>query len=236
MPLTPLKKQNSFFTRLKGYFISGILVSTPILLTIYLVHWLINTVDNAVRPLVPEHITVAYGYFPGYGLLATIIVVTLFGAFVRGFLGRYLVRIGESMVERMPIIRSIYTTIKQIAQALLDKESSSFREVGLVEYPRQGIWTICFITGKTLGEVQEKTKHEILNVFIPTTPNPTSGFLLFVPKKDVKILDMTVDEGIKMAVSAGVITPKVKEGGSIQIPKQPATKKSAGTKGVKKKK
>lgn len=203
-----LQKQNSFVTRLKNYFISGILVSTPILLTIYLVLWLVNAVDNIVRPLVPESITLEYGYFPGYGLISTVIAVTLFGAFVRGFLGRYLVRMGEAIVDRMPIVRSIYTTIKQVAQALLDKESSSFRQVGLIEYPREGIWTICFITGTTLGEVQDKTNHEIVNVFIPTTPNPTSGFLLFVPKKDIKILDMTVDQGIKMAVSAGVITPK----------------------------
>ena len=227
MPLTPLKQNNSFLSKLKTYFISGILVSTPILLTIYLVLWLVNTVDNFVRPWIPEQIASTYGYFPGYGLVVTVIVVTFFGAFVRGFLGRYLVRIGEAIVERMPIIRSIYTTIKQIAQALLDKESSSFREVGLIEYPRSGIWTICFITGTTIGEVQDKTKHEMVNVFIPTTPNPTSGFLLFVPKQDIKILHMTVDEGIKMAVSAGVITPKYK-GPTISVPTKPAAAKSKG--------
>ena len=222
MPPFLKKKENSFLARIKNYFISGLVVCTPILLTVYLVLWLVNSVDNMVRPLVPESITHKYGYFPGYGLVATIVAFTVFGAFVRGFLGRYLMRMGEKIVDHMPVIRGIYTTTKQISQALLDKESSSFREVGLIEYPRPGIWTICFVTGTTKGEIQVKTGPELVNVFIPTTPNPTSGFLLFVPRKDIRTLDMTVDEGIKMVVSAGVITPLQKK--AIQVPDKPAKK------------
>ena len=197
-----------FLSKIKGYFLGGLLVSTPILLTVYLVVWVVRIVDDMVRPLFPETFTSEYGYFPGYGLLATLIGATLIGAFVKGVLGRYFMSLGEKAVSHMPIIRGIYGTIKQVSQAVLDKDSSSFREVGLIEYPRTGIWTICFITGTTTGEIQKKLSEEVLNVFIPTTPNPTSGFLLFVSRKEVKILDMSVESGIKMVVSAGVITPK----------------------------
>ncbi|MDC0349331.1 DUF502 domain-containing protein [Alphaproteobacteria bacterium] len=195
-------------SKLKGYFLSGILVSTPILLTIYLVVWVVRVIDDMVRPLVPDSLALEYGYFPGYGLIATLVGATVIGAFVKGFFGRYFISLGEKIVSHMPVIRGIYATIKQISQAVLDKKSSSFREVGLIEYPRTGVWTVCFITGRSTGEVQEKTSKEVLNVFVPTTPNPTSGFLLFVPKKDIKILNMSVESGIKVVVSAGVIAPK----------------------------
>lgn len=218
MPLFQNHENASITTRLKNFFISGILVSTPILLTIYLVWWLVKAMDNIVRPLVPDEIATQYGYFPGYGLVVTLLAVTLFGAFVRGFLGRYIVRVGESIVDRMPVIRGLYTTIKQISQALFDKESSSFREVGLIEYPRKGIWAVCFITGTAVGEIQTQTKEEVVNVFIPTTPNPTSGFLLFVPRKDIHILKMSVDDGIKLVISAGVIAPAKKKGKTLKSP------------------
>ena len=203
----------SFFSKLKSYFLSGLLISTPLLLTIYLVVWVVGIIDDLVRPLIPDSLTLTYGYFPGYGLIATLIGATLLGALMRGILGHYFMKASERVLSHMPFVRGIYGTIKQVSQAVFDTESSSFREVGLVQYPRLGVWTICFITGATKGEIQEKSSEEVLNVFIPTTPNPTSGFLLFVPKKEVKILQMSVEDGIKMVVSAGVITPpyKVKE-------------------------
>jgi uncharacterized membrane protein len=201
----------SFLSRLKRYFFSGLLVSTPLLLTIYLVVWAVRIIDDMVRPLIPDSLAVTYGYFPGYGLIVTLVGATLLGALMKGFLGRYFMKVSEGVLSRMPFVRGIYATIKQVSQAVLDKESSSFREVGLIEYPRAGIWTLCFITGTTKGEIQEKSSQEVLNVFIPTTPNPTSGLLLFIPKKEVKILDMSVEAGIKMVVSAGVITPSYKK-------------------------
>ena len=228
---TPTAKNHNtgpgFLSKLKGYFLSGILVSTPILLTIYLVVWIVRVIDDMVRPLVPDSLALEYGYFPGYGLIATLVGATVIGAFVKGFFGRYFISLGEKIVSHMPVIRSIYATIKQISQAVLDKKSSSFREVGLIEYPRAGIWTVCFITGSATGEIQEKTSKEVLNVFVPTTPNPTSGFLLFVPKKDIKILDMSVESGIKMVVSAGVISPKTpqSEGNSKEKKELKAEKK-----------
>lgn len=206
------KPTPGFFSKLKGYFLSGLLVSTPLLLTIYLVVWVVKVVDDLVRPLIPEAFALTYGYFPGYGLIVTLVGATVLGALMKGFLGRYFLKVSEGVLSHMPFVRSIYSTIKQVSQAVFDKESSSFREVGLIEYPRTGIWTVCFVTGPTKGEIQDKSKHDILNVFIPTTPNPTSGFLLFVPQKEVLILDMSVEEGLKMVMSAGVITPPYPQG------------------------
>ena len=199
--------QPSLLSKLKSYFLSGLLVSTPILLTIYLVAWVVRIIDDMVRPIMPDSLSHLYGYFPGYAMIVTLVGATLVGALMKGFLGRYFMNLSEKIVSHMPIVRNIYATLKQVSQAVLDKESSSFRDVGLIEYPRRGIWTLCFVTGVTKGEIQEKSSDEVVNVFIPTTPNPTSGILLFVPKKEVKILEMSVETGIKMVMSMGVITP-----------------------------
>lgn len=211
-----------FFSKLKSYFLSGLLVSTPLLLTVYLVLWVVRFIDDMVRPLMPDSFGHLYGYFPGYGLIVTLVGATALGALMKGFLGHYFMKASEGVLSQVPFVRSIYATIKQVSQAVLDKESSSFKEVGLIQYPRTGIWTICFITGTTKGEIQEKSSSEVVNVFIPTTPNPTSGILVFVPKKEIKILDMSVEAAIKMVVSLGVITPsyKKKEGDAKLSPSQ----------------
>lgn len=200
-----------FLSKLKGYFLSGILVSAPLILTAYLVLWVVRIIDDLVRPLMPESFAHMYGYFPGYGLIVTLAGATLLGALMKGFLGRYFMQVSEGVLSQVPFVRSIYATIKQVSQAVLDKESSSFKEVGLIEYPHTGIWTMCFITGTTKGEIQEKLSEEVVNVFIPTTPNPTSGILVFIPREKIKILDISVEAAIKMIVSLGVITPPYKK-------------------------
>jgi uncharacterized membrane protein len=125
-----------------------------------------------------------------------------------GLAGRTLVHIGERILSRMPIVRSVYGTLKQIFETVLAQSSRSFREVVLIEYPRRGIGAIAFVTGPTRGEVQARSGEELVNVFLPTTPNPTSGFLLFVPKSDLVHLDMTIEEGIKLVISGGIVAPK----------------------------
>ena len=140
-------------------------------------------------------------------LFILFIVLTLIGALTAGLLGRWVVHTGERVLNRMPVIRSVYSAIKQIFETVLAQQSNAFREAVLIEYPRRGIWAIGFITGTTKGEVQNLTEEETVNIFLPTTPNPTSGFLLFVPKKDIIRLTMTVEEGIKMIISAGMLTP-----------------------------
>jgi uncharacterized membrane protein len=131
----------------------------------------------------------------------------LIGALTAGLLGRWLVHTGERILNRMPVIRSFYSATKQIFQTVLAQKSNAFREAVLVEYPRRGVWAIAFITGTTQGEVQNLTEQKTVNIFLPTTPNPTSGFLLFVPKEDVVPLNMSVEEAIKMVISGGIVTP-----------------------------
>ena len=144
---------------------------------------------------------------PGLGLLIVCIFMTFIGALTAGILGRFWVRTSEKVLSRMPVIRSVYGALKQIFETVLSKQSDAFREVVLFEYPRRGSWALGFITGKTEGEIQSSTEDEIVNVFLPTTPNPTSGYLLFVPRRELVVLSMTVEEGIKMVISGGIVTP-----------------------------
>ena len=136
--------------------------------------------------------------------------MTFVGFLTAGLIGRYIIKLGERIIQRLPIIRSVYGALKQIFESVLASSSESFREVVLVEYPRRGIWAIAFITGITKEEVQNITDNEMVNIFLPTTPNPTSGFLLFVPRDELIQLNMTVEEGIKMVISGGIVTPKDK--------------------------
>ena len=148
---------------------------------------------------------------PGFGVVVFLLFTTVVGYFTRNLFGRQIVKIGESWVDRMPIIRSIYNALKQIAETILNQSNTSFKDACLIEYPRKGIWAIAFVSTDTKGEIREKsTASEMLSVFLPTTPNPTSGFLLFVPRKDVVILDMTVEEAAKLVISAGLVTPPSK--------------------------
>lgn len=196
--------------RLRNYFLAGVLVTAPIGITLYLAWTLIAWVDNRVIPLLPQRFHPdAFLPFPipGLGLVITVIAMILIGALTANILGRALVRLSERIVRRVPLIRSIHATIKQVFETVLSKQSKAFRKVVLVEYPRKGIWAIGFLTGETMGEVQNRTEDRLVNIFLPTTPNPTSGFLLFLPERDVIELRMTVEEGIKMVMSGGMVTP-----------------------------
>ena len=148
---------------------------------------------------------------PGIGLIISIIFITFIGALTPGFLGRTLLKFGERVLDKMPVVRSVYGAIKQVMETVMSTNSDSFREVVLVEYPRKGIWVIGFVTGETKGEVQLLKKEKLINVFIPTTPNPTSGFLLFLPKKDLIYMQMKVEDAVKMVISGGIVTPKIKK-------------------------
>lgn len=200
----------SLMARLRGYLIAGILVTAPIGITIYLTWVFLTFVDARVGRVLPEHwYNGAYGgtAVPGFGLIISIIFFIVVGWFAKNFLGRMLIRFSEYILHRMPIIRTVYSAIKQIFETIMATQSQAFREVVMLEYPRKGVWSIGFVTGASKGEVQRATKQETINVFVPTTPNPTSGYLLFVPKKELIYLDMTVEEGVKLVVSAGIITP-----------------------------
>jgi uncharacterized membrane protein len=197
--------------RLRNYFFAGILVTAPISITIYLSWLFINFVDRTVTPIIPEKYNpetyLPFG-IPGLGLIIAAVALTLVGALTAGYFGRLFVRMSERVLARMPVVRSIYGALKQIFETVLARQSDAFRQVVLIEYPRRGIWAIGFLTGVTEGEVQRLTEEQMLNIFLPTTPNPTSGFLLFLPREEVVFLDMSVEEGIKMVVSAGIVTPQ----------------------------
>jgi len=195
---------------MRAYFFAGILITAPISISLYLAWLLINFVDDTVTPLIPiKYNPETYLPFalPGLGLVVLIVVLTFTGAVTAGFLGRFFIRLSEQMLSRMPVVRSVYNAVKQILETVLAQQSNAFREAVLVEYPRRGLWAIAFITGKTEGEVQNLTEEDTINIFLPTTPNPTSGFLLFVPKEDLIRLDMSVEEAIKMVISGGIVTP-----------------------------
>jgi uncharacterized membrane protein len=149
---------------------------------------------------------------PGIGVVIVVIALTLIGWLTTGLVGRTVVKLGENLLDRMPVIRTIYSALKQIFETVFTQNSRAFRDVVLINYPRQGCWAIGFATGTTKGEVQDAIQDEVVNVFLPTTPNPTSGYLLFLPKKDVIFLDMTVEQGIKLVISGGVVTPDMAKG------------------------
>ena len=203
-------KKRGVMSLLRAYFLAGVLVTAPLGLTGLLSWWFIDFVDEKITPLIPDRYNpetyLPFG-IPGLGLLVLLIAVTLIGALTAGLIGRWLLQTGERVLNRMPVVRSIYSAIKQIFETVLAQQSNAFREAVLVEYPRRGIWAIGFITGTTMGEVQNLTEEETVNIFLPTTPNPTSGFLLFVPKSDVVPLGMSVEEAVKMVISGGIVTP-----------------------------
>jgi len=196
-----------FFGRLRSWFFTGILVTAPILLTVYITWAAIQLIDNQVVGLLPVLADWNVLQLPGVGLVVGVVLITLIGALAAGFLGRWIIRLGESMLNRMPVVRTIYGASKQVLETIISSQSDAFREVVLVEYPRKGLWVIGFVTGNTKGEVDRLITEEMVNVFIPTTPNPTSGFLLFCPRRDVIFMKMSVEDAVKMVVSGGIVTP-----------------------------
>ncbi len=221
--------------RLRNYFLTGIIVTAPVAITAYVAWLVVDIADSRITPLIPEKYSpetyLPFG-IPGLGLVILFLLLTLVGFLSVNFFGRTIVRYGERMVSRMPVIRSVYGALKQIFETVLAQSSTSFREVVLVEYPRRGIWAIGLVTSVTKGQVQNMTEDDVVNIFLPTTPNPTSGFLLFVPRRDLITLDMTVEEGLKMVVSGGLVTPEDRRPKEIQaqpqIPSRPPEPVTAG--------
>lgn len=207
----PLPPRPPLLQRLRGDFLTGLIVVLPVFLTIYVVYLLVGIFDARVIPLIPKQ------YNPenifgrnifGLGLVIFVVFTTIVGALTKGFFGARLIQAGERLVERMPIVRSIYNALKQIVETMLSQSSTSFQQACLIEYPRRGLWAVGFVSTETQGEIPHKAAEpEMVSVFLPTTPNPTSGFLLFAPRRDVILLDMTIEEAAKLIISAGLVTP-----------------------------
>ncbi|MEO1090685.1 MAG: DUF502 domain-containing protein [Pseudomonadota bacterium] len=212
--------------RLRNYFFAGVIVVAPISITLFIVWQIVQVVDNNVAGLLPARYnpeTYLPFSIPGLGVLLMFGLITLIGMAAAGYVGRTVMKLGERVLSRMPVIRSIYGTLKQIFETVLSHSSQSFREVVLLEYPRRDVWAIGFVTGSARGEIQERVEPRLVAVFLPTTPNPTSGFLLFVPREDVIRLRMSVEDGIKLVISGGIVAPNQLPEGVVEEP-QPATK------------
>ena len=207
-----LKRPSNFLLAyMRRWFLAGLLITVPAIFTFYAIWLVVNVIDDQVAKLLPPYLFPQYYIdfpLPGFGLIISVVIIMIIGAITTGIIGRGLVRFSERLVESIPVIRSIYGAVKQIMETVMKSQSDAFREVVLIEYPRKEVWVIGFVTGSTRGEVQNISAENLINVFVPTTPNPTSGFLLFLPREDVIVLDMGVEAAVKMVVSGGIVTPE----------------------------
>jgi uncharacterized membrane protein len=209
--------------RLRTSFLTGIVVIAPVALTIWLIWSVIGWFDGLVLPFVPDAyrpekiLNTFFGYdlklnIRGVGVVVFLVFATLVGWLAKGLIGRSFIRYAENLVNRMPVVRSFYSGIKQIAETVFAQQERSFEKACMIEYPRKGIWAIGFISTTAKGEIAERnsSKGSMVSVFVPTTPNPTSGFLLFFPKADIVELDMSIEDAAKLVISAGLVYPPTK--------------------------
>jgi len=204
----------NFQRRIRNVFITGLLITLPIALTWFILQFLLNNFD-ALSPvftniLIQLGAPIPEGYrIPFLGLVVTLLIVLIVGWLTTNFFGNKVFQIGELLIEKIPFVRRIYKGSKQVVSSIAEADTSAFRKVVLIEFPRRGLLAIGFVTGESRGEVQELTRENMLNVFVPTMPNPTSGFLIFSPLEELTEVSMTIEEGIKYVVSGGLVTPPV---------------------------
>ena len=199
--------------KLQKYLIAGLLVWLPVVVTVLLFRFLITLMDQTLI-LLPSQIRpeAIIGFkLPGLGLILTLLVLIVTGIFAANFVGRSMVNFGEKIFKKIPIVRSVYSAAKNFADIVFSDSGQSFKKVLLIQYPRKGIYSLAFQTSTNLGEVQKKTGSDVVCTFVPTTPNPTSGFIIIIPKEDVIEMDMEIDEAFKMIVSLGVVVPEWKK-------------------------
>ncbi len=209
-------RRPGLFSSLRASFLTGIVVIAPVWLTIWLIWSVVGWIDSAVLPLIPqqfqpeEYVGIN---LHGVGVIIFLIFTIIVGWIAKGILGRSLIQLAEGIVDRMPVVRSVYSGIKQISETVFAQTERSFEKACLIQYPRRGIWAIGFVSTTARGEVSNRaeTSGELLSVFVPTTPNPTSGFLLFFPAEDVILLDMSIEDAAKLVISAGLVYPNEKD-------------------------
>lgn len=204
----------NFQRRIRNVFITGLLITLPIALTWFILQFLLNNFD-ALSPvftniLIQLGAPIPEGYrIPFLGLVVTLLIVLIVGWLTTNFFGKKVFQIGELLIEKIPFVRRVYKGSKQVVSSIAEADTSAFRKVVLIEFPRRGLLAIGFVTGESRGEVQELTRENMLNVFVPTMPNPTSGFLIFSPLEELTEVSMTIEEGIKYVVSGGLVAPPV---------------------------
>ncbi|MDR2926163.1 MAG: DUF502 domain-containing protein [Azoarcus sp.] len=195
---------------MKRYFITGLLIWIPLSITGAVLAWIVNTLDGWVMPWLPQHIqpqTILGFNIPGLGVVLCALILFATGVIGANVLGQRIVRFWESMLARIPVVKSLYYSIKQVSDTLFSDSGKAFSKALLVQYPREGIWTIAFLTGTPSQDIAQQLAGDYISVYVPTTPNPTSGFFLMLPLADVIELDMSVDEALKYIISMGVVAP-----------------------------
>ncbi|MFQ6672108.1 MAG: DUF502 domain-containing protein [Candidatus Tectimicrobiota bacterium] len=202
------------YQRFRRIFVTGLLVTIPLAVTVFLLSWLFTKLDRLspllTRGLIALGLPLPEGFrLPGLGILFTVALVFLVGIFITTFVGRRIIDWGEELLRKIPLVRIIYGGAKQVVDAVASQRGTAFNQVVLVEYPRKGLYSIGFLTCENSGEIQAVDQRHLVNVFIPTTPNPTSGLLIVVPQEDVVPLSMTVEDGIKFIMSGGLLAPEV---------------------------
>jgi uncharacterized membrane protein len=196
---------------MRKYFITGLLILVPLAITAWVLHAVISTMDQSLL-LLPEQWRpeALIGFkIPGLGALLTVLIIFFTGLLTKNFIGKYIVSLWEKLLTHIPIVSSIYSSVKQVSDTLFSSSGNAFSKALLIQYPREGSWTIAFLTGKPGGAVAQHLVGEFISVYVPTTPNPTSGYFLIIPKKDAIELDMSVDTALKYVVSMGVVAPEV---------------------------
>lgn len=197
---------------MKKYFITGLLIWVPLAITAWVLALIVRTMDQTLlllpEAIRPEHLLGIY--IPGIGVITTLMIVFLTGLITANIIGQRLVRFWEGVLSRIPVVKSVYYSVKQVSDTLFSSSGEAFRKALLVQYPREGCWTIAFQTGQPGGDVTRHLRGEYVSVYVPTTPNPTSGFFLMLPRKDVVELDMSVDEALKYIISMGVVAPPMR--------------------------
>lgn len=196
---------------MKKYFVTGLLIWIPLAITLWVLNLIVTTMDQTLL-LLPESIqprALIGWHIPGVGLLLAVAVILVTGLLAANIIGQRMLRVWEGLLARIPVVKSIYNSVKQVSDTLLSSSGEAFRKALLVQYPREGCWTIAFLTGAPGGDVANHLTGDYVSVYVPTTPNPTSGFFLMLPRKDVIELDMSVDAALKYVVSMGVAPPAV---------------------------
>ena len=195
---------------MRKYFITGLLILVPLAITLWVLNLIIGTMDQSLL-LLPERWrpeTLVGFHIPGLGTIMTLLIVFITGLLTQNFVGNYVVVVWEALLKRIPVVNSIYSSVKQVSDTLFSSSGNAFRKALLVQYPREGCWTIAFLTGAPGGDVKNHLHGDYVSVYVPTTPNPTSGFFLMMPRADVVELDMSVDAALKYIVSIGVVAPE----------------------------
>ncbi|GAD23270.1 DUF502 domain-containing protein [Acidovorax sp. MR-S7] len=194
---------------LRKWLFTGLLVVVPGVITAWVLNWVVGTLDQTLLILpVSWHPDKVLGFhIPGFGVLLTLSILLIVGAFASNFAGRKLVEWGDRLVSRIPVVRSIYSSVKQVSDTLFSESGNAFRTAVLVQWPREGVWTVAFITGTPTGEVAGYLRDEYVSVYVPTTPNPTGGYFVLMRKSDCVELDMSIDAALKYIVSMGVVAP-----------------------------